>query len=389
VLLRMKYYLSLSLSLLFCCGIFVLSCNEIERHHVLTFFFDGVPPLGQEGLQEKTTGSVLSEIEKTPSESLWYVHEPRKDCTNCHDFSRQQMISTETYLRTPLPQLCYKCHTNYTVSAPYVHGPVAVGQCLQCHTPHKSRIKHLLTEKEPELCYKCHDLYAIELISGHLTKQMSMCTNCHNPHAGSTKALLKVAPDKMGEMFKSTSPTDSSMQNYVIPKEQNGKGILGPAEKTSMLQIFSDVNKLIKEGNLEKARLYLIGFKDSSAFTDQERMKIAKVLELIDEALTESRQDGKETQQESSKAKMYPEGPSSKSQESENQLDEQNKIIAELYYHSMQLYRAGQYAQAREGFTVVLNSGLIPPEMARTIQGYLLDIEKKLPRESASQNSKQ
>ena len=344
--------------------------------------------MGQEELQGKTISSTSPEIEQTSSGTLWYVHEPMKNCTNCHDFSRRKIVSTDTYLRTPVPQLCYNCHTNYTVSAPYVHGPVAVGQCLQCHEHHKSKIKNLLTEKEPELCYKCHDVYAIELIPGHLSKQMSMCTNCHNPHAGSTKALLKISPDQMSEMFKSTNPTDSSMQNYLIPKEQSGKGTFAPEEKTNMLQIFSDVNQLIKEGKLEKARLYLMGFKDSKAFTDEEREKIVHVLELIDEALAQNRQDGKEIQQKGSENKLNPEGPSSKSPEKENQLDEQNKIIAEIYYRSMRLYQAGQYVQAREGFTAVLKSGLIPPEMAQTIQGYLLDIEKKLAEGSASQNSR-
>lgn len=397
MLTRIRYYISISLLLFFFCGIFVINCNEVERHQALTFFFDGVPPLGQERLQKKPIDSALLQIEQVPPEPLWYVHEPRKDCTNCHDFSRQRIISVETYLHTPVPKLCYNCHTDYTVSAPYVHGPVAVGQCLQCHAHHKSKIRHLLNEPEPELCYKCHDLYAVELIPGHLTKQMSMCTNCHNPHSGSTKALLKVTPDRMDEIFNRNKPVDSTLQNYIeMPEERYEKRTSGPAEatqtapaqKTDLLQVFSDVNKLIEQGNLQKARSYLMEFKDSSAFTEQEHTKIVKVLELIDEALSKSRQNQKEAQQESSDNELRPDGSSSKSQVSENQLDNQSKMIAELYNRSMQLYRAGQFAQAREGFTVVLNSSLIPPEMARTIREYLLDIEKKLPNGSTSQSSK-
>ena len=33
-------------------GIFVVSCGEVERHNVLTFFFEGVPPLGQDQLTQ-------------------------------------------------------------------------------------------------------------------------------------------------------------------------------------------------------------------------------------------------------------------------------------------------------------------------------------------------
>jgi hypothetical protein len=34
-------------------GMFILSCDEVERHKTLTFFFDGVPPLGPQSLQEE------------------------------------------------------------------------------------------------------------------------------------------------------------------------------------------------------------------------------------------------------------------------------------------------------------------------------------------------
>lgn len=59
--------------------------------------------------------------------------------------------------------------------------------------------------------------------------------------------------------------------------------------------------------------------------------------------------------------------------------------IAGLYERSLASYRAGKYQQAREGFVEVLNSGLIPPAMARTIQGYLADIENRDARSGQKQ----
>ena len=58
--------------------------------------------------------------------------------------------------------------------------------------------------------------------------------------------------------------------------------------------------------------------------------------------------------------------------------DEQKQQIAELYYSSMAFYRAGNLEKARNGLTRVLNSGLIPPAMAKTIEKYLADINKTL-----------
>lgn len=57
---------------------------------------------------------------------------------------------------------------------------------------------------------------------------------------------------------------------------------------------------------------------------------------------------------------------------------EQKQQIAELYYSSMAFYRAGNLEKARDGLTKVLNSGLIPPAMAKTIEKYLADINKTL-----------
>ena len=58
--------------------------------------------------------------------------------------------------------------------------------------------------------------------------------------------------------------------------------------------------------------------------------------------------------------------------------DEHKQGIAELYYSSMALYRTGQLEKARDGLTRVLRSGLIPPAMAKTIENYLADINKTL-----------
>jgi len=59
-----------------------------------------------------------------------------------------------------------------------------------------------------------------------------------------------------------------------------------------------------------------------------------------------------------------------------NDALEQTKKIAELYSASMGFYRAGQLEKAREGFVEVLNSGLIPGDMAKTLRGYIADIDR-------------
>ena len=52
--------------------------------------------------------------------------------------------------------------------------------------------------------------------------------------------------------------------------------------------------------------------------------------------------------------------------------------IAEIYYNSLDFYNTGQFEKAREGLVEVLQSGLIPPAMAKTVEKYLAAINNSL-----------
>ena len=67
-------------------------------------------------------------------------------------------------------------------------------------------------------------------------------------------------------------------------------------------------------------------------------------------------------------------------QTSEAQRLQQTKTVADLYYQSMDLYRAGRLEEARAGFVKVIASGLIPPPMEETLKGYIKDIDGRLAR---------
>jgi DNA-binding beta-propeller fold protein YncE len=56
----------------------------------------------------------------------------------------------------------------------------------------------------------------------------------------------------------------------------------------------------------------------------------------------------------------------------------QNEAIAAVFYRSVNSYRQGRLEEARKGFVIVLNSGLIPPAMRKTIENYLAEIDDAL-----------
>ena len=316
---------SVGLMLLVFFGIFFVSCDEVKHHDALTFFFDGVPPLRPGMLQEGPLDSDSIEPVQAGQKPAWYVHEPRKDCSNCHGKRKQRSFSSQTYLTAPVPKLCYDCHTDYTVSASFVHGPVAVGQCLFCHNPHKSKIEHLLIAAEPGLCYQCHDVDTIELIAAHLPKQLSACTDCHYAHASSTKGLLKGSSSETNDGYGYANKVEATSQNNIKAAKDANKQIYSKQgatasetlpESKSLSEVFREISRLIELGELQQAGAYLEKFKDSNSFTAEERAQIARVLGMIDSVITRDERQ----------------------LENDNQSDKQAREIAELYYSSMAFY---------------------------------------------------
>lgn len=175
----------------------IISCNPVQRHKVLTFFFDGVPPLG--GREVVAEASATTNMNFQPGQTtppaqpkvVWFIHEPQKDCAGCHGSRKRRGFSTEVKLVTKVPELCYECHEGFSAMQGWVHGPVAAGQCLICHDPHKSENEHLLKCPIPELCNFCHEKEEIALVPDHSEEAYLMCNNCHESHTSSERSLLK------------------------------------------------------------------------------------------------------------------------------------------------------------------------------------------------------
>lgn len=185
-------------------GVFLVAavgCDRGARHKVLTFFFEGVPPLDSDTQPEDTettveesadTAALEEEVAKVARQRRSSRHEPGKDCVQCH---REGTRWSEKRLIKPLPDLCYSCHTDYSDAADYLHGPTAAGDCVFCHDPHQARYVHLQRAPQPELCYQCHLQEDIASIADHQDKQHDICTECHDPHMGATMNFLKPPPE--------------------------------------------------------------------------------------------------------------------------------------------------------------------------------------------------
>lgn len=160
-----------------------MACSGPRGHRILTFFFDGVPPLG---------GPAGAEAGRRPGETLApsgailaSEHGPyaAKLCDGCHEPGRGNA------LLVPADQLCGRCHA-LDLGKKFVHGPLNAGGCLLCHDPHSSGHPYLLVAESGAFCLRCHERRSLRPVEGHGSTDEA-CTTCHEAHMSDRPYLLR------------------------------------------------------------------------------------------------------------------------------------------------------------------------------------------------------
>ncbi|MBL7186164.1 MAG: hypothetical protein ISS70_07540 [Phycisphaerae bacterium] len=166
--------------------------------------------------------------------AAWGLHEPLKDCVGCHGDQPQQSSPDKSDLVAAVPKLCYTCHEEYTSLDAWEHGPVATGDCLVCHEPHKTKNESLLTKPMPELCYHCHEAQTLELVANHSEESHTSCTDCHESHSSPGRMLLKQS------FLKTDAGRDYLANNSVArprPTFVDRRGSLGGLEGVAVVSV--------------------------------------------------------------------------------------------------------------------------------------------------------
>ncbi|MEE8576308.1 MAG: hypothetical protein V3T31_03555, partial [candidate division Zixibacteria bacterium] len=102
-------------------------------------------------------------------------------------------------------------------------------------------------------------------------------------------------------------------------------------------ETFREVIDLIDRDRLSEAKTYLEKVRDNKFLTKEERIGIDEIFRRLDA-----------------------------------------QIIAELWSRSIELYSIGQYEKARVSFIQIASSNLITPDMKKTVESYLAEIDKLL-----------
>jgi predicted CXXCH cytochrome family protein len=135
-----------------------------------------------------------------------FLHAPveMKECKSCHAWSAKKKVVATI---KAVPELCYDCHVEKKelVESAAVPHPVA-SECLTCHSPHGTNVKHQLKTDIFTLCGGCHDKYAVNHPVGRhpvrfakvsQTGEEISCTSCHNPHGSANASLLRASGGRM------------------------------------------------------------------------------------------------------------------------------------------------------------------------------------------------
>jgi predicted CXXCH cytochrome family protein len=158
---------------------------------MLTFLFDGVPPLHpkepEPSPEQLVEGIGERDLPQPTGVQISSVHGPvaSKECDQCHSSERSNRLVE------PKQDLCWSCHDREDFPGEVVHGPVAAGFCDGCHDPHRSKHPYLLVRAETELCEGCHDQFSYAALAEHRTAKGDDCQSCHDPHAAGRQYMLK------------------------------------------------------------------------------------------------------------------------------------------------------------------------------------------------------
>lgn len=130
------------------------------------------------------------------------------NCASCHKLSNGNHQADKRYseVKDRSARLCYGCHADQT-GRKSVHPPIVEEQCLGCHAPHMSTFGTLLRSPVEQLCFRCHEQSLVKAVQTatatafrdgtsnlhtvHAQKHSIPCLTCHDPHAASQPFLLK------------------------------------------------------------------------------------------------------------------------------------------------------------------------------------------------------
>lgn len=194
-----KFVGAIAILLIICVG-----CSPSARERLKRWFFE-IPDDGGGGRQAAAEPRSVAEpvlVGVRAETRFQSIHAPYllRQCTKCHD--RGNRMDPQAHFM----ESCRTCHTRY-FSEEVGHIPVAQGECLTCHDPHRTEHRKLLKQAVFDTCVDCHDEPEDLSEEAHGGGGVEHCTTCHDPHFGSGRLLKATKTSgKEGSVAPSGTP---------------------------------------------------------------------------------------------------------------------------------------------------------------------------------------
>ncbi len=152
-----------------------------------------------------------------------FIHGPvaMGDCIACHD--PHQSDAKFSMKKPTTSSLCFSCHENKFTTKPFLHGPVAAGDCNVCHNPHASDQKFQLVATGNALCFLCHEDRKAEFNRKSIHKPVTeSCLKCHDVHNAGFKYLL--TEDQTTQCYRCHDAMKQHMDKAQVPHTAMKRG---------------------------------------------------------------------------------------------------------------------------------------------------------------------
>jgi predicted CXXCH cytochrome family protein len=111
------------------------------------------------------------------------------DCKKCHAAEKSNVVLDPNTVN----KACLECHEKKVIKevAPArLHKAVSDGKCIDCHTPHRSSLPHLVRPAAEKNCTPCHKPEKFNK-PPHPPVVRADCLLCHSGHLSSREHLLR------------------------------------------------------------------------------------------------------------------------------------------------------------------------------------------------------
>jgi len=249
---------------------------------------------GKFKLKEGAAGTICLDCHEGLQEKMKkpFVHSPLADgdCIGCHN---PHTSNFDMLMAAPADTICYTCHDSVVPEdAKSVHQVVIDGQCTLCHDPHASENEFNLLKKGSELCYECHQEMADKVEKNKYTHPpvREDCLGCHNAHSSdkNNSLLTDNSPTLCLQCHETDKETFKSLHREYPVQKADCTSCHDPHGSSTAAMLYDNVHEPVAKRNCEQCHVAASSAEPFSLKAAGHETCMACHYEMITDALNQT-----------------------------------------------------------------------------------------------------